>query len=41
VADDELIFPKGQIVHVRMLVRYTDYKRFSSKVKVTEIGEEP
>ncbi|HEX7297216.1 MAG TPA: hypothetical protein VF251_15800 [Pyrinomonadaceae bacterium] len=39
-ADDELVFPKGQVVHVRMIVRYTDYKKFSSKVKVTEIGEE-
>ena len=40
-ADDELVFPKGQVVHLRMLVRYTDYKRFSSKVKVTEIGDAP
>jgi hypothetical protein len=40
-ADDELVFPKGQVVHIRMLVRYTDYKRFSSKVKVTEVGEAP
>ena len=40
-ADDELVFPKGQVVHIRMLVRYTDYKRFSSKVKVTEIGDAP
>jgi hypothetical protein len=40
-ADDELVFPKGQTVHIRMLVRYTDYKRFSSKVKVIEIDEAP
>lgn len=40
-ADDELVFPKGQVVHIRMLVRYTDYKRFGSKLKVTEIGGEP
>jgi len=40
-ADDELVFPKGQVVHIRMLVRYTDYKRFGSKVKVTEIGDAP
>jgi len=38
-ADDELNFPKGQTVHLRMLVRYTDYKRFRSKVKITEVGE--
>jgi hypothetical protein len=37
-ADDELNFPKGQSVHIRMVVRYKDYKRFSSKVKVTEVG---
>jgi len=37
-ADDELNFPKGQVVHIRMLVRYTDFRRFSSKVKITEIG---
>ena len=35
--DDVLDFPNGQSVHVRMLVRYEDYKRFRSKVKVTEI----
>ena len=40
-ADDELVFPKGSVVHVRMIVRYTDYKRFGSKVKVTEIGDAP
>ena len=40
-ADDQLVFPKGQVVHVRMTVRYTDYKRFGSKLKVTEIGGEP
>ena len=35
-ADDELNFPKGQSIHIRMLVRYTDFRRFSSKVKITE-----
>lgn len=40
-ADDELVFPKGDVVHIRMIVRYTDYKRFGSKVKVTEIGDAP
>jgi hypothetical protein len=40
-SDDELVFPKGQTVHIRMLVRYTDYKRFGSKVKVIEIDEAP
>jgi hypothetical protein len=34
--DDELNFPNGQSVHLRMVVRYADYKRFSSKVKIIE-----
>lgn len=38
-ADDELVFPKGQTVHLRMRVRYTDYKRFGSKVKIIEESE--
>ena len=38
-ADDELVFPKGQTVHLRMIVRYTDYKQFRSKVRVIEEGE--
>jgi hypothetical protein len=37
-ADDELVFSNGQTVRVRMLVRYTDYKRFGSKVKIIEEG---
>jgi len=38
-ADDNLTFSNGQIVHVRMLVKYTDFQRFSSKVRVTEVDE--
>jgi hypothetical protein len=38
-ADDELIFPEGNSVHVRMVVRYTDYKRFRSKVKIVDVGD--
>ena len=38
-ADDQLIFPKGQTVHIRMLVRYGNFRRFSSKVKITEVGD--
>jgi hypothetical protein len=38
-ADDELNFPNGQSVHVRMVVRYDEYKKFRSKVKVTEVGD--
>ncbi|MGH9879966.1 MAG: hypothetical protein ACRD6N_00920, partial [Pyrinomonadaceae bacterium] len=41
-ADDELVFPKGQTIHVRMVVSYADYKRFRSKVRITDVqdGEE-
>ena len=39
-ADDELNFPKGASVHIRMVVRYTDYKRFRSKVRITEAGSD-
>ena len=38
-ADDELNFGNGQVVHVRMKVRYTDYKRFQGRVRVIEEGE--
>src|SRR6266850_6024373 len=37
-ADDELVFPKGASVHIRMVVRYTDYKRFRSKVRVVDVN---
>jgi muconolactone delta-isomerase len=36
-ADDELVFKDGQTVHLRMTVRYTDYKRFGSEVKIIEV----
>ncbi|MEA2173953.1 MAG: hypothetical protein QOD00_1545 [Blastocatellia bacterium] len=38
-ADDDLVFSKGQTVHLRMLIRYTDYKRFRSQVRIIEEGE--
>src|SRR4051812_12969384 len=38
-ADDDLTFPGGQVVHIRMKVRYTDYKRFLGHVRVIEEGE--
>jgi hypothetical protein len=50
-ADEELHFPVGKPdkrgnatfyddVHIRIIVRYTDYKRFSSKSKIIFAGEE-
>jgi hypothetical protein len=38
-ADDTLAFGNGTSVHLRMLVKYTDFKRFSSQVKITEADE--
>src|SRR5438477_9881510 len=42
MADDTLHFRKGAYldVHIREIVKYTDYKRFGSKVKITYEGEE-
>ncbi len=37
-ADDELVFPKGRVVRMRMVVRYTDYRRFKGTVRVIEEG---
>ena len=37
-ADDILHFP-NQTVHYRIKVRYYDYKRFASKVNVSELGQ--
>ena len=41
-ADDTLHFRKGayQDVHIREIIKYTDYKRFGSKVTVTYEGKE-
>ncbi|HYE64499.1 MAG TPA: hypothetical protein VD966_02885 [Pyrinomonadaceae bacterium] len=39
-ADQNLVFDNGNVVHVRMLVRYTDYERFRSDVKIIEVDED-
>ena len=38
-ADDELHFSQGD-VHIREIVKYTDYKQFKSKVTITYEGKE-
>ena len=38
-ADDELHFSSGD-VHIREIVKYTDYKRFGSNVKITYDGQD-
>ena len=40
-ADEVLNFEKGFSVHMRMVVRYKNYRRFSSDVKVTTVTDEP
>ncbi|HEV2827922.1 MAG TPA: hypothetical protein VGW76_10000 [Pyrinomonadaceae bacterium] len=37
IADDILYFPNHSPVHYRISVRYYDYKRFASEVKITEV----
>jgi hypothetical protein len=36
-ADDELLYESGETLHVRMQVRYSDFVKASSKVKIIEI----
>jgi hypothetical protein len=38
-ADDDLVFPGGQTVHLRMKVKYADFKLFRGRVRVIEEGE--
>ena len=38
-ADDDLIFDNGTNLHIRMRVKYTDYKVGHAKVTITEVGE--
>jgi hypothetical protein len=38
--DDELVFDNGFSVHVRMVIKYKDYRQFQSDVKITGVAEE-
>jgi hypothetical protein len=38
-SDDELTFKNGDTVHVRLLIKYTDFQRFRGKVTVIDEGE--
>lgn len=43
-SDDKIDFPKGGSLHIRMVIRYKNYRQFSSDVKVTsgdELKDEP
>ena len=38
-ADDELVFDSGQVVHVRMRIKYSDFEPLRGKVRIIEEGE--
>ncbi|MFY9608730.1 MAG: hypothetical protein WAU45_08970 [Blastocatellia bacterium] len=38
-ADDLLEFKKGPSVHLRVVVRYTNYRKFSGRIKLADEGE--
>lgn len=38
-ADDVLVFKKGPDLHVRMVVRYTNYKKFTGRIRIGDEGE--
>lgn len=38
-SDDQLVFGSGQVVHLRMRVKYTDFEKLKGKVRVIEEGE--
>lgn len=40
-ADDELVFENGSSVHIRLLVKYTDFIVGRGKVTITEVGDAP
>jgi hypothetical protein len=39
-ADDELVLPTGQVLHVRMRVRFTNYERSHGKVRILEADKD-
>ena len=38
-SDDELVFDNGQVVRIRMRVKYSEFEKLSAKVTVVEEGE--
>jgi hypothetical protein len=39
-ADDELVLPSGEVIHVRMRVRFTNYERSHGKVRILEADKD-
>ena len=41
-ADEQLVFDNGQVAHIRLRIKFTDYERFKAKVRVLDdVGELP
>jgi hypothetical protein len=40
-SDDQLVFEKGNVVHIRMKVTYTNYKLAHSEVRILDDEETP
>jgi TonB family protein len=41
-ADEELVYGNGEVLHIRLRVKYTDFQKGHAEVKITEInGDEP
>ncbi len=38
-ADDELVFDSGEVMHIRVKVKYTEFEKLSAKVRVIEEGD--
>ena len=38
-ADDDLIFRSGQVVHLRMRVKFTEFEKLTGKVRIIDEGE--
>ncbi|HYY41694.1 MAG TPA: hypothetical protein VE775_03110 [Pyrinomonadaceae bacterium] len=38
-ADDQLVFPSGQVVHIRLRITFNDYERYKAKVRIVEEGD--
>jgi hypothetical protein len=38
-ADEELVFDNGEVLHIRIRVRYSDFQRGAGKATITEIDE--
>jgi len=40
-ADDVLVFPKGDTLHIRMIIKFSNYRRFMGRIKIVEDAPEP